>query len=263
MKLKKNLALLCAAAMICFAATSCSDNDDVKPNYSVITFENAQLNSDGILREKTLIGADDDDYPIGNFWEAYTELGITFQSYVTTQPYPFWCGFEISGNHDMQQEGYLNESSVYNAKGHSGSKFALCYDGAGTFGDEYASQFYVADGTDKIFDHVYITNSTYAALSMQNGDGFAKKFTSADNDWFKVTIKGFDHSGTEKGSLDFYLADFRSSNSIGVLTEWKKVDLSSLGAVQRIEFTMSSTDNGAWGMNTPAYFCIDDLAIRN
>lgn len=260
MKIKKLLALICAAATICFATISCSENDDVIPNYSVITFENAQLNSDGILRQHTLLG--EDDWALGDFWEAYTEQGITFRSYVATA-YTFWCGLEISGNHNMTAGDYTNESSVYNIKGHSGSKFALCYDGVGMLGDEYASQLYVADGSDKIFDHIYLTNSTYAALLMLNGDAFCKKFTYEDHDWFKVTIKGFDHTGVEKGSIDFYLADFRTSSSGGVVTEWTKVDLNSLGAVQRIEFTLSSTDNGTWGMNTPAYFCLDDLTVRN
>jgi len=139
----------------------------------------------------------------------------------------------------------------------------LCYDGTGMMDDEYTSQLYVADGSNKVFDHVYLTNSTVTALSMLNGDAFCKKFTYADKDWFKVTIKGFDHTGALKGSVDFYLADFRNSNSVGVVTKWTKVDLSSLGAVQRLEFTLSSNDTGAWGMNTPAYFCLDDLAIKN
>jgi hypothetical protein len=260
MKIRKFLVLICAAAIIGFAAVSCSNDDDVKPDYSVITFENAQLNSDGILREHTLIG--EDEWEMGDFWEAYSEQGITFRSYVATA-YTFWCGFTISGNHNMTVGDYTNESSVYNTKGQSGSKFALCYDGTEMLGDEYKSQFYVADGSDKVFDHVYLTNSTLAALSMLNGDAFCKKFTYGDKDWFKVTITGFDHTGAEKGSVDFYLADFRTTSSVGVVTDWTKVDLRLLGAVQRVEFSLSSTDNGAWGMNTPAYFCLDDLALRD
>ena len=29
--------------------------------------------------------------------------------------------------------------------------------------------------------------------------------------------------------------------------------------VKKLHFSLSSTDNGDWGMNTPAYFCMDDI----
>ncbi|MDR3227255.1 MAG: hypothetical protein LBT56_06250, partial [Prevotellaceae bacterium] len=96
MKIKKFLALVCAAAIIGFATTSCSDDDKVTP-LTVVTFEDANLNTQGILREGTLIG--EDDYGLGDFWAACTEKGITLKSYVATA-YTFWCGFEISNNND-------------------------------------------------------------------------------------------------------------------------------------------------------------------
>ncbi|MDR2652378.1 MAG: DUF4465 domain-containing protein [Prevotellaceae bacterium] len=260
MKINKFLALLCAAATIGFATVSCSD-DDVVPPSTIIDFENASLNSDGILREGTLIG--EDDYEMGNFWEAYSKAGIIFRSYMSTDPslWGFWCGFEVSNNHDMTTAGYTNEASVYHQNGHSGSKFAVCYDGGSMMGTGYEAEFYVSDNSNKIFDHFYATNSTYAALEMLNG-GMGKKFTHADQDWFKLTVTGIDNTGATKGTVEFYLADFRTANSAGVVTEWTKVDLKPLGAVQKLQFSLSSSDTGAYGMNTPAYFCIDDLAIR-
>ncbi|MDR2291992.1 MAG: DUF4465 domain-containing protein [Prevotellaceae bacterium] len=228
----------------------------------IITFEDASLDGDGILFKGTLIG--EDDYGMGYFWEAYSEAGITFKSYEGTDSYlmGFWCGFEISNNHDMTTAGYTNDASVYHESGHSGSKFAVCYDGGSSMmGPGYEAEFYVSDGTDKIFDHVYITNSTYAVLEMRNG-GYGKRFSYDDKDWFKLTVKGLDSNGTEKGTVEFYLADFRTTNSGGIVTEWTKVDLSSLGAVQKLQFSMSSSDNNTYGMLTPAYFCLDDLAVR-
>jgi hypothetical protein len=40
------------------------------------------------------------------------------------------------------------------------------------------------------------------------------------------------------------------------------VDLSSIGAVRTIEFTLSSSDNGDYGMNTPSYFCLDGFKYK-
>jgi len=64
------------------------------------------------------------------------------------------------------------------------------------------------------------------------------------------------------------LADFRfEDNSMDyIVDEWTFIDVSSLGGGSSIPktqlvFTLSSTDNGQFGMNTPAYFCLDDITI--
>jgi hypothetical protein len=38
--------------------------------------------------------------------------------------------------------------------------------------------------------------------------------------------------------------------------------LSPLGSVAEIVFDMQSSDSGMYGMNTPSYFCFDNLAIK-
>ena len=110
---------------------------------------------------------------------------------------------------------------------------------------------------------VFITNSTYAALSMENGDAYAKKFGGADGtdpDWFLLTIKGYE-KGVYTDSINFYLADFRSDNPADdyILRSWAWVDLQPLGKVDSLTFELHSSDVGAYGMNTPAYFCLDNL----
>ena len=105
---------------------------------------------------------------------------------------------------------------------------------------------------------MYITNSTYAYLSMKNGDQFAKKFS--DGDWFKLDIYGEDVSGNESQPVSVYLADFRNGKK-EILNTWKWVELSDLGELKSLHFNLTSTDNGDWGMNTPSYFSIDDLSI--
>ena len=114
-------------------------------------------------------------------------------------------------------------------------------------------------GEPKVISGCYLTNNAYAYLSMKNGENFTKKFEKGD--WFKLTITGKDANGNTTGSVDFYLADLRSEDEAQqyILNSWKWCDLTSLGAVKRLDFNMSSTDNGDWGMNTPAYFCMDNL----
>jgi hypothetical protein len=105
-----------------------------------------------------------------------------------------------------------------------------------------------------------ITNSTYAALSMKNGDGFAKKFTGKDKDFFKVWIKGY-NIGKVKDSVEVYLANFQYADSSQnfIQKEWKTVDLSKFVAIDSLNFYLESSDNGQWGMNTPGYFTIDNI----
>ena len=42
---------------------------------------------------------------------------------------------------------------------------------------------------------------------------------------------------------------------------WTKIDLSSIGYCYALEFSMTSTDTGQWGMNTPSYFALDALTV--
>jgi hypothetical protein len=120
---------------------------------------------------------------------------------------------------------------------------------------------------------IYITNGTFAANSMRDGDAFSKQFGSPNDangnpdgtngeDWFLLTIKGADSLGNPTtDSVDFYLADYRFANNTldYIVTDWQYVDLSPLGDVVSLTFTLTSSDVGLYGMNTPAYFCIDDV----
>lgn len=104
---------------------------------------------------------------------------------------------------------------------------------------------------------VFISNNAYAISSMSTGDSFAKKF--AQGDWFKLSAVGNTANGTK--TVDFYLADFTSTNEADhyMLDSWQWMDLRALGKVTSVMFMLTSSDNGQWGMNTPAYFCMDNL----
>ena len=123
-----------------------------------------------------------------------------------------------------------------------------------------------------LFQTAYLTNTTYAYLSMRDGDAVGKKFGGAsgtDPDWFKLTVTGRNAAQVVVGSIDVYLADFRpaaerSDNPVKenyILNQWSKVDLAGLGnTVRSLSLSFASTDNDeTWGMNTPAYVAFDAL----
>ncbi len=137
------------------------------------------------------------------------------------------------------------------------------YDGSANYGVAYAAAFngpcYVTVPGDEgaTVAGFYITNSAYAYTSMMNGDGFAKKFGLGD--WFKLTITGYDANEEETATKEYYLADLRDAANAYIIDDWYYVDLSTLGTVKKIGFELTSSDNGDYGMNTPAYFCFDDF----
>ena len=141
------------------------------------------------------------------------------------------------------------------------------YDGSKNYGVAYAAAFN-GPCTVTVLNHdggivvpgFYITNSAYAHTSMTNGDAYSKKFEK--DDWFKLTIKGFDAEGAETGTKEYYLADLRDADKAYIINDWRYVDLSGLGKVSKLSFELTSTDNGDWGMNTPAYFCFDNFGAE-
>jgi hypothetical protein len=174
--------------------------------------------------------------------------------------YDSWKGWSYSNVTDVTHGGYQNEYSAYNLPNGGGFE-------APNYGVAYNFQvgdavIYLPPGTAP--RSVRITNTTYAGLSMLYGDQFAKKFggdDGTDPDWFLLTIYGLDNDGNVTGEVDFYLADYRYENKY-IINQWTKVDLEPLGAATTLVFNLSSTDNGPFGMNTPAYFAMDNLVVK-
>ena len=80
--------------------------------------------------------------------------------------------------------------------------------------------------------------------------------------WFGLDvperIKPNAQGGLLPQSVEFYLADYRGDNDY-IISAWTLVDLSPLAAARSLFFNLSSSDNGNYGMNTPATFAIDDI----
>lgn len=171
-----------------------------------------------------------------------------------------WSGWSYANTTDTTTPGFTNQYSAYTGGGFNGSRN---YGVAFTFSPGDA---YIDLPTGLSPQSVQITNTTYAALSILNGDQFAKKFggvSGNDSDFFKLTITGLDQQGTVIDNVNFYLADYRfTDNSQDYLVDtWETVDLSSLTNATRLSFAVTSSDIGSFGLNTPAYFALDNLVL--
>ncbi len=109
---------------------------------------------------------------------------------------------------------------------------------------------------------IYINNSPWAYYSNQNGDGFARALDQ-EGDYLRLIIHGLDKSRIDNGKEVVYtLAEYKNGELIQS-PHWELVDLSSLGEIDGIYFTMESSDSDPlWGMNTSSYFCLDKLQVE-
>lgn len=201
------------------------------------------------------------------FWDGsdlsggFIDAGTYFVNYYDTSYGGFWNGgFAYSNMTDSVTSGYTNEFSVMAGYDYSGSNFAVVNPGA-------FNTTYLKPNSAAQIQGMYITNSTYAYISMRDGDAYAKKFggvSGDDPDWFKLTVEGY-INGTFTDSVEFYLADFRFSNNAQdyILKDWTWLDLVSLGNVDSVVFKLNSSDVGMYGMNTPAFFCIDHILYQS
>ncbi|NPD91666.1 DUF4465 domain-containing protein [Xylanibacter muris] len=165
--------------------------------------------------------------------------------------YGSWSGFAYSNS---TSSDFITMKDQYNSvtgKGFDGSDNYCVAFTSGTIGILNAE-----DGDE--LRGCYVTNSAYTLHTILNGDSYARKFETGD--WLKVVFTGKHADGTES-SVEYYLADYRSDNIAEhtYANKWEWVDLSPLGKVVSVSFTLDGSDASAWGLNTPAYFCMDSF----
>ena len=216
----------------------------------------------------TAATVDFDSLPVGveGYWNGSDESGgfasggATFVNNYNTA-WGSWSGFACSNHTDTTTPGFFNKYRAFTGGGAGGSSQYALGGGDSTGAVEPTIEFEAL--TDLAGLGASFTNTTYSALSMRDGDGFAKKFGGLDgteSDFFRLTIHGY-AGGLSTGTVDFYLADFRFGNSGQdyIVDEWTFVDFSALGSVDELRFSFASSDVGAFVINTPLYFAMDDF----
>lgn len=218
------------------------------------TFENLELAADSYWNGSAA--------PNGT---TFTSGDAVFPNYFKS----YWSkGWAYSNKKDSTTPGNTNMYSAVTGIGYNSDNYAI--------GQQNSIIRLNGNAAGGKINGVYITNGTYAVLSMRNGDDFARKFGDTTGthsglpqgsypDWFKLTIKGYSNGALTNDSVDFYLADYRfADNSLDYIVKtWKWVDLTTLGNVDSVIFNLTSSDVGAFGMNTPGFFCIDNFTTQS
>lgn len=220
------------------------------------TFSNAQ----------NMVTFDDLTLDPNTYWDGsdstfgFTSGGVYFENSYDFE-WEYWSGgFIYSNSTDNTTAGYTNDFSAYPGTGSNSENYAVNYGGNIDF------------TTSALVNSIDITNTTFAALSMLNGDNYGKVFGSTldangdvdgtnGEDWFRLLIVGRDDNSAVTDTVVFYLADYRFADSTQdyIVDSWETVNLTALGAVRYLEFFLESSDVGDFGMNTPAYFALDNL----
>ena len=226
--------------LFCLLAITLNGQDTI-----VVNFESFGLGPDSFLN-----GEDGS--------QGFVENEVYFPN-VYEDAFGSWSGWAISSFTDTTTPGFSNQYSAIAGSGAEGST-------------SFATTFVLSETLVEIDNYkknplgFYVTNNTYTYLSMLEGDSFAKKFggeSGDDPDFFLLTIKGYVNGEMINDSIDFYLADYRSTDNSEdyIIDDWTWVDLEDFGLVDSLAFSLSSSDNGAFGMNTPAYFCMDQFTL--
>ena len=243
---KLSLWLLASIFVLC----ACNDDNTTIKVEKVASFENliTQPETDLIATEGEVVDA----YSSKTTFKDNQNL-IEFDHYFSE--WGFGGGMLCTNKTDLTTPGYINNSAITSG-GKNGSVY-LTANGS-TFSPAILRNLQ-ADTYE--FKGAWITNSVYAYLAIKDGnDGYMNQTKFNDGDWFKIEAVGYTTSGTEIGRAEMYLADYRDGKT-EIINTWKWFDWTVIARAAYIDFILTSSDTGEFGINTPAYFCLDGVTL--
>lgn len=131
----------------------------------------------------------------------------------------------------------------------------------------YSSWNMVGESLDIIFNTgetynavgVYVTNHPWAYYDVTIGEGSASKLDQ-EGDYFKIIATGM-LNGSKTNTAEFMLAEVKDGE-LNAVKDWEWFDLSALGEVDEIYFTIDGSDKTGGYLNTASYFCMDRLIVE-
>ena len=202
-------------------------------------------------------------------WVDNTETHLYSGTYAfgntPNKAYKAYTGYAICSDQSTVATGNYNYDQFRSAAGgaYEGTNYAVAYYSAPSdWFAGYSDPLTLTNSAEpQTVTGFYITNTVYTLDAILHGDYANDAFSAGD--YMSVTAKGY--NGAEKtGEVVFYLADYRSENTEEhfALSTWKWFDLSSLGAVTRVEFEIFTTKSDDYGFTTPTYFCLDNFGAE-
>lgn len=170
-------------------------------------------------------------------------------SYDADWDYESWSGFAFSTVSNSTANSYTNQYAPVQALP---GACAIGYDD-GNHAPAIVFDLPVAPRS------VRVNNTTYTALTIRDGDEFGFSQPFSEGDFYFLTLTARDGDGMELAATNHVLADFRGTNRL-IQTDWITLDLSWMPpAVASLEFTLTTSDIGPYGPNTPTYVALADF----
>ncbi len=152
----------------------------------------------------------------------------------------------ITGNGGAYVDANYYVSSAMAGVEGVGSTYMQSYD-AGSWGPQQQNEIKTTNNTTFFPQGVYVSHSNASYT-----------YTGSTNDYepgyHKVIATGYDAQGTSLGSVYVYLTENGHAYK-----DWKWLDLSSLGEVAKVKFTLESNYANSYGLLIPSYFCVDNF----
>ncbi len=196
------------------------------------------------------------DYPYNYYSYCFAGGGHAISNYASSD-------YSSHGDYTYQLTVYDKDAGglVTTGGGHNGSdNFAMHYgyfDGSDynqTTEDALPAIFF-KDEQARVIDHVWVTLSTYEYYCLYEGNGLTAPL--GEGDYVIIEAIGHKEDGTTK-KVSLRVADLEN----GVIDDWTKWDLTSLGKVKRVHFNIIGTNDNGYGFSQPAYFAYDDVAVQ-
>lgn len=254
--MKKHLIFAFAALAAGVSFTSCSNEDNNPEGKVVVTigFEEQAVNEDNFWigdTKKPLYSYESYGSTVtvydNSYQNGYMKFPLNYSVAVSEWgSYDYWSGFAISARTENTFKDLTpDQYNSVTGGAHTGKNFCVVQ----LYGEK------IEMSKPVVVKSLWFTNSAYAVNSILNGDYYSgDKFDASD--WFKCTIIGEQEDGTT-ASVDIDLA--KDGNYV---KDWQLLDLSVLGKVKSLNFVFSGSRTGDYGLNTPAYLCIDDVTVE-
>lgn len=263
--MKRLFYLLIVAAV----AVGCDENNTSLEifRHATITFEGNEWN-DVVATNSSSFDFMTEDY----VWEDSATSLTSRPKFASSEWGSFYgggCTVSNFGSGDLADKGsYAYDLYVYNADaddvssgcGADGSNnFLVFYDNleslTAVVGVDCHPEIYFRDGKARIIEKCQINATTYFVNIVENGNEFSPKL--AEDEQITLYATGYDAAGLKTATAVFTLATYGSTTK-----SWTEWDLSSLGEVVRVSFSILGGYVDDYGMTTPKYFAMDNIRVK-
>lgn len=233
----KKTILYVAALALCL--TACNQNEPTKA-LAVADFENIEVGADSVYHMTES----------GTFESGDFRFQQDVQDYGGGAVYYF--GNIVSNKTSKEYKGdWQNDMSA--AGGAFAGKNFVVWTGS------YVGQDSVFLKEAAIVPGFYVNNTPWVVDAILNGDGMSDDNGApfGENDYFTLTI-----SGTLAGVAVNNEVKVELAKGTSYIKDWTYVNLSTLGKVDALKFTLTGSKKNSAGMTTPAYFAFDNLGAK-